>query len=167
MIGLLKKIESLIRGGVCLSFVLMIVSVMVQVIARSFLDQAPLWTEEFSRVSLLFIMALGAGASFLTGDLVNVDLALMVMPKGLRRFFELLSTALVAGFGFLLVPGSWIFTESGAIQTSPILGIQMHYIFGSMFIFSLLLGLFGVVKFIRMLKESPDAKPSTSSAHGG
>lgn len=166
MFGLLKKIESLIRGGVFISFVIMIVAVMVQIVARTFMDQAPLWTEEASRVSLLFIMALGVGASFLTGDLVNVDLALMIMPPSIRRFFELLSTGLVAAFGLLLVPGSWVFMESGVIQTSPILGIQMHYVYSSMFIFSLLLGVFGVVKFIRMY-TAPQARQTTTTAHGG
>lgn len=36
----------------------MIVAVLVQVVARTFMDQALLWTEEASRVSLLFIMSL-------------------------------------------------------------------------------------------------------------
>ena len=161
MIELLKRIESVIRGGVCIAFIVMIVAVLVQVVARTFMDQAPLWTEEASRVSLLFIMSLGVGASFLTGDLVNVDLALMIMPPGLRRFFELFSTLLVTSFSFMLVPGAWDFTVSGSWQTSPILGIQMHYVFASMLIFSVLLGVFGIVKFIRILKHVPLSQPTS------
>ncbi len=161
MIELLKKIESFIRGGVFVAFVIMIVAVLVQVVARTFMDQAPLWTEEASRVSLLFIMSLGVGASFLTGDLVNVDLALMLMPPGLRRFFDLLSTLLVSVFSFMLVPGAWEFTVSGSWQTSPILGVQMQYVFVSMLIFSVLLGVFGIVKFIRILQHVPVSQPTS------
>ncbi len=161
MIESLKKIESIIRGGVFVAFVVMIVAVLVQVVARTFLDQAPLWTEEASRVSLLFIMSLGVGASFLTGDLVNVDLALMLMPPGLRRFFDLLSTLLVSLFSFMMVPGAWDFTVSGSWQTSPILGLQMHYVFASMLIFAVLLGLFGIVKLIRILQHVPVSQPTS------
>ena len=91
MAGFIKLLERLVRGGTCIAFAVMIVAVVVQVVARTFMAQPPIWTEETSRVALLYIMGLGVGASFLTGDLVNVDLVLMVMPKGLRRFFEIKS----------------------------------------------------------------------------
>ena len=161
LIDVLKKIESFIRSMVFVAFVVMIVAVLVQVVARTFMDQPPLWTEEASRVSLLFIMSLGVGASFLTGDLVNVDLALMLMPPNVRRFFELLSTLLVSVFSFMLVPGAWDFTVSGSWQTSPILGVQMQYVFVSMLIFAVLLGVFGIVKFIRILKHVPASMPTS------
>ena len=128
------------------------------------MPQPPLWTEDASRVSLLFIMSLGVGASILTGDLVNVDLAQMLMPKPLRRFCELLSGALVSLFGFILVPGGWEFTVSGAMQTSPILQIQMHYVYASMLIFTVLLGIFGLVKFLEILIGVPETEFTTHSS---
>jgi TRAP-type transport system small permease protein len=164
MVGFLKKIERLIKGTIFLSFAVMIVAVVVQVIARTLMPQPPLWTEEASRVSLLFIMSLGIGASILTGDLVNVDLALMLMPKPVRRFCELVSAALVSLFGFILVPGGWEFTVSGAIQTSPILEIRMHYVYASMLIFTVLLGVYGLVKFIETLVGVPDPEFAPHSA---
>lgn len=167
MIGLLKKIERLIKWGTCLAFAVMIIAVVVQVVARTFLEQPPIWTEETSRVALLYIMSLGVGASFLTGDLVNVDLALMIMPKGLRRFCEITSAALVSAFGFLLVPGSWEFTVSGTMQTSPVLQVQMQYVFGCVMFFSVLLGVFGLIKFINILLNVPVAGPATHSPTKG
>lgn len=160
MIGLLKQVERLIRGGTCIAFAVMIVAVVVQVVARTFAAQPPIWTEETSRVALLYITGLGVGASFLTGDLVNVDLALMVMPKAVRRFCEVFSAALVSAFGFLLIPGAWEFTASGAMQTSPVLGIQMQYVFASVLFFSVLLGIFGLIKFIKLLLDVPAAEPT-------
>lgn len=164
MSAILKSVEKLIKAGVFVSFAVMIVAVIVQVVARTFLPQAPLWTEEASRVSLLFIMSLGVGASVLTGDLVNVDLALMVMPQPLRRFCELLSSGLVAAFGFMLIPGAWEFTVSGSWQTSPILQVQMQYVYVSMLIFSILLGAFGTIKFLEVLLGTRD--PEFSKQHG-
>ncbi|MEO8409998.1 MAG: TRAP transporter small permease subunit, partial [Propionivibrio sp.] len=106
---------------------------------------------EGSRVALLYILGLGAGASVLTGDLVNVDLALMVMPRRVRRACELVSAALVSAFGFMLIPGAWTFTESGAMQTSPVLRVRMDSVFASTLCFAVLLAIFGLVKFIEVL----------------
>ena len=159
MVGFLRRIERLIKWATFVAFATMIVAVAVQVIARTFMSQPPIWTEETSRVALLYIMSLGVGASFLTGDLVNVDLALMVMPKRLRRFCEIVSAALVSAFGFLLVPGAWEFTVSGTMQTSPTLQIQMQYVFGCVMFFSVLLGVFGMIKFINILLNAPGMEP--------
>ena len=151
MVALLKQLERLIKGAIFMVFLTMIVAVVIQVFARTFMEQTPLWTEEASRVTLMYILGLGVGASVLTGDLVNVDLALMIMPKPVRRLCELVSSALVSLFGFMLVPGAWEFTELGAMQTSPSLQIPMQYIFASMLFFAVLLGVFGLVKFLEVL----------------
>ncbi len=166
MFGSLKKLEQLIKWSIFLVFALMIAAVVIQVFARTFMTQPPLWTEEASRVTLLYIVGLGTGASVLTGDLVNVDLALMIMPERLRKFCELVSTALVSAFGFFLVPGAWEFTVSGAMQTSPTLETPMQYIFASMLLFAVLLGIFGLVKFIEIL-FAPKGKNLNLHAENG
>lgn len=158
MVGFLKKLERLIKWAIFLVFGIMIVAVVVQVFARTFMSQPPLWTEEVSRLTLMYILGLGVGASVLTGDLVNVDLALMIMPKPLRRFCELASAALVSLFGFILVPGAWEFTKLGAMQTSPSLELQMQYVFASMLFFAVLLGVFGLVKFLEILLGIPETE---------
>ena len=162
MIGILKKLDALIKQGVFVMIAAMMIAVMVQVYTRTFMEQPPIWTEETSRVALLYILGLGVGASVLTGDLVNVDLALMLMPKKLKRFCELLSAALVAVFGLLMLPGAWEYTESGMMQTSPILEVQMHYVFASMLCFSVLLSVYGLVKFFKLLLETPAASSPLS-----
>lgn len=158
MVRLLKSMEKLIKFAIFLAISLMIVAVVVQVFARTFMSQPPIWTEETSRIALLYILGLGVGASVLTGDLVNVDLALMVMPKRVRRVCELISAALVSVFGFILVSGSWEFYQLGEMQTSPALNIQMSYVFASMPIFAFLLGVFGLLKFIELLIGVPETE---------
>lgn len=159
----LQKLTQMIRWAIFLVFAFMIVAVVTQVYARTFMSQPPLWTEEAARVTLLYIVGLGVGASVLTGDLVNVDLALMIMPEWMRRICALISAALVSAFGFFLVPGAWEFTQSGAMQTSPTLETPMQYIFASMLLFAVLLGVFGLVKFVQVLGRVGD-KPSTPHA---
>jgi len=164
MVGALKKLEQLIKWAIFLVFAFMIAAVVIQVFGRTFMTQPPIWTEEASRVTLLYIVGLGVGASVLTGDLVNVDLALVLMPKSVRRICELTSAALVSLFGFFMVPGAWEFTVSGAMQTSPTLETPMQYIFGSMLFFAVLLGTFGLVKFLDVLFAIP-GKELTPPTH--
>lgn len=164
MVVLLKQLERLIKWAIFVAFLAMIVAVVVQVFARTFMDQPPLWTEEVSRLTLMYILGLGVGASVLTGDLVNVDLALMIMPKPVRRFCELASAALVSLFGFMLVPGAREFTELGAMQTSPSLQLPMQYIFASMLFFAVLLGVFGLVKFLEVLLGIPETELTPHSS---
>src|SRR3989339_587927 len=106
MVDALKKLEQLIKWAIFLVFAFMTAAVVIQVFGRTFMTQPPIWTEEASRVTLLYIVGLGVGASVLTGDLVNVDLALVLMPRSVRRICELTSAALVSLFGFFMVPGS-------------------------------------------------------------
>ena len=164
MVDALKKLEQLIKWAIFLVFAFMIAAVVIQVFGRTFMTQPPIWTEEASRVTLLYIVGLGVGASVLTGDLVNVDLALVLMPRSVRRICELTSAALVSLFGFFMVPGAWEFTVSGAMQTSPTLETPMQYIFGSMLFFAVLLGTFGLVKFLDVLFVIP-GKELTPSTH--
>ena len=151
----MKKLEKLMNWGIFIVFAVMIAAVVIQVFARTFFEQPPLWTEEASRFALLYMVGLGVGAAVLTGDLVNVDLALTVMSKSLRRFCELTSAALVSIFGAFLIPGAWEFTASGTMQTSPAIQTPMQYIFAFMLLFSILLSFFGLVKFIRIWNSVP------------
>ena len=63
---------ALTRFGVGLSFAVLIISVLIQVIGRA-TGNSPVWTEELTRYALLYLAAFGAGLSLRTGDLVNVD----------------------------------------------------------------------------------------------
>ncbi len=62
------------RFLVGLSFSVLIVSVTIQVLGRSGFFDSPVWTEELTRFALLYLTAFGVGLSYLTGDLVNVDI---------------------------------------------------------------------------------------------
>ena len=147
----LKIIEKIMRTLIFITIAVMIIAVTTQVFARTFLPQAPIWTEEMSRFTLLFIAGFGAGLAVLSGDLVNVDLALMMMPKSIRGFFEKISALLVAAFGFAMIPASLEYTESGMWQTSPTLAFPMHYVFISMTFLTTMLGFYGVIKFLRLI----------------
>ena len=53
------------------------------------------------------------------------------------------------------------------MQTSPVLQVQMQYIFGCVMFFSVLLGVFGLIKFINILLNVPVAEPAAHSPTKG
>lgn len=133
------------------AFLLMIVSVTIQVFGRSPLLDAPVWTEELTRFALLYLTAFGVGLSFVRGDLVNVDIVCEALPGKLPWVLRLFSAAVVAFLsGALLVP-AYKFMSIGAFQTSPALGWRMDYIHASVLVMLSFLFLFALVRMLSLL----------------
>ena len=69
-----RALELAFRGLTGIAFAVLIASVTVQVIGR-LAGASPVWTEELTRVALLYLAAFGAGLGIASGDLVDVDVA--------------------------------------------------------------------------------------------
>lgn len=140
------------RVLVLISMLVMIGSVTLQIFARTFLPQAPIWTEEVTRYALLYMVAFGAGLSMLTGDLVNVDLFLEALHERPRRLVSALALLITAAFAAVIVKPAYDFAQIGAWQTSPSIGIHMIWIYYSMVVLPVLLCLFAFVAAVRILR---------------
>ena len=69
---------------------------LIQVLGRSFFHSSPVWTEELTRFALLYLAAFGAGLSYRTGDLVNVDMICEALPGRWPWLLRLVSAAATA-----------------------------------------------------------------------
>ena len=148
---LLPLLIALCRLMVFASMMTMTGSVLVQVFCRAFLPQSPMWTEELTRYALLYTVAFGAGLSMLTGNLVNVDLFIELLPEKGRRIATALALLITSIFAALLIVPSYQYGQIGAFQTSPTLGIRMTWVFYTMLLLVVLLCLFSLVAAIRIL----------------
>lgn len=126
-------------------------SVLIQVFSRAFLPQSPMWTEELTRYALLYTVAFGAGLSMLTGNLVNVDLFIEMLPGRGRRIATAVALLITSVFSALLIDPSYQYAQIGAFQTSPTLGIRMTWVFYTMLLLVVLLCLFSLVAAVRIL----------------
>lgn len=151
----MKKILQLLvaacRLMVFASMMTLLGSVLIQVFARAFLPQSPMWTEELTRYALLYTVAFGAGLSMLTGNLVNVDLFIELLPSKGRQIATAVALLITSGFAALLVGPSCQFARIGAFQTSPTLGISMTWVFYTVVLLVVLLCLFSLVAAVRIL----------------
>lgn len=155
---LIAGLESAARWGAGLSFGLLMLAVLLQLIGRSGWITAPIWTEEMSRFCLLYLAAFGAGLALRSGDMVNVDLVSEALPEPWPWRLRLFSAVAVAGLCLILLPSAWLYTSIGARQTAPALGIRMDVIHGSVLLMLILLGLFAVLRVLAMVAGDEDGR---------
>jgi len=157
----MARIESFVytvcRIGVGVSFLVLIVTVLTQVLGRS-LGSSPVWTEELTRFSMLYMVAFGAGLSLRSGDLVNVDVVCENTPGKWPRRLRLISAVLTAMLCAYLIMPAWKYVSIGAMQTSPAMSLRMDYVHFTVFGLLVTLFLFSAFRVLRMVFAGADGK---------
>lgn len=154
-----RIIDILSRTAIGLLFLGLIVVVSLQIFTRTFGFYSPVWTEELSRYLLLYMTAFGIGLSFVTGELVNVDMLQEAVSEKIAWWMRLASAAATAGLSLAMIQPSWLFTSIGSFQRSPSLRWTMDYMHASMLVLAVLLFIFAVVRVIGMLAGVDDGHP--------
>lgn len=155
---LIRLLTFIARLGAGLAFAVLMGAVLVQVVGR-FTGTSPVWTEELTRFALLYMVAFGAGLSFRTGDLVNVDVISEALPGRLPWVLRLLSAAATAGLALFLLPHAWKYVSIGRMQTAPALGLRMDLVHLTIFILLGGLALFALLRGLAMLARAEDGTP--------
>lgn len=161
MSKMIQAIGMLLRILTGCAFAVLMVVVIIQVATRSFGDGgSPVWTEELTRFSLLYIAAFGAGLSLWTGAMVNVDMLSERLPGKLPWLCRLLSVASVCFFAVMLISPAWRFTKIGMMQTAASMPfIKMAYVHASVLILLVLIAVCAGLRVIGMLFGKLDGLP--------
>jgi TRAP-type C4-dicarboxylate transport system permease small subunit len=125
MLRVLDKVHDVLRYVLTAVFCTLIFTVALQVFSRTFLPQAPVWTEEYSRVALVYAAALGAGWALRTGDMVNVDIVIGFLGRRTRLALEVVVMLAIIVFCYLQIQPAMLFVKIGSLQTSPALEWNM------------------------------------------
>lgn len=141
------------------AFFVLMGAVLLQVLGRTVLPSSPVWTEELTRFALLFLAAFGAGLSFRSGDLVNVDLVSESLPGKWPRRLRIISALATAVLCAILVLPAWKYTSIGVMQTSPALGWRMDFIHMTMLVLIISLLVFATARVLMMLTGESDGLP--------
>jgi len=155
---LIQAALRLARLGVGLSFAVLIASVLIQVVGRS-TGSSPVWTEELTRFALLYLVAFGAGLSFRSGDMVNVDVVCESLPGRWPWRLRLVSAVATGALALFLLPYAWRYVSIGRMQSSPAMALTMSYVHFTIFLLLALLALFAGLRVLGMLSESEDGRP--------
>lgn len=150
-----RVVTALCRFGTGVSFSVLIVAVLIQVIGRT-IGSSPVWTEELTRFALLYTAAFGVGLALRSGDLVNVDMVCEALPGRLPFALRMMAAATSIGLCAVLLPSAWKYVSIGRMQTSPAIGVPMNYVHFSVFLLLLLLLVFAALRIAGMLTGRED-----------
>ena len=111
-----------------------IVSVLIQVIARTFLPTAPNWTEEAARFLFIYMVAFAGNAAVLSDEYVGVELLTEYFPKSVQKMLKLavyvvmiIFSAFVFSKCVMSAEGLIAITPPGMVSTAPELPMKYVY----------------------------------------
>ncbi len=104
-------------------------SVFLQVMLR-FVFKFPLpWTEEVSRIAFVYSIFIGATIAVREKTHLNIDVILVLLPKGITRAITVLGSLLVGIFlGFMTWEGVLLVRATG-VQMTPVMQIPFRYLY--------------------------------------
>jgi TRAP-type transport system small permease protein len=127
----------------CLSGV--IITVTIQIGSR-FLPYSFVWTEELTRYLFLYAICFGAPLALLRNEYISVDLILSRLSPQFRRVYDIVIYLTILLLSAVMVKEGYAFVQIGQAQSSATMPFQMSVIHASIFIMSLFLLLFSLVR---------------------
>ena len=102
----LSLLERWLRRLGSLALLLLAVSICLQVVARYLFKFSPIWSEELSRLLLIWTVMIGSALSVRDGVHIRVDVLLSPLPEGIKRaWFALVDLLALVLFVVLAVTG--------------------------------------------------------------
>ncbi|MEM9258738.1 MAG: TRAP transporter small permease [Bacteroidota bacterium] len=131
---ILKLLRKGMRYGTLLSALGLVLSVLIQIYGRFFLEASPPWTEEASRLFFIYTVAFGAAPALLDGYFVFLDLISKRLPVSWRKPLEQLVTFCIILVSGALAMYAWQFVVLGMAENSPGMHLPMAFAFFSMWL---------------------------------
>jgi TRAP-type C4-dicarboxylate transport system permease small subunit len=132
----MKKFDSLfirfLKYGTLISTWLLIGIVCIQIYARFFMENAPSWTEELSRMVFIYTVSFASGLAFRQGYFIQLDLWHSTMNARFNWLLDTLSAMTALMLFILFLVYGILFLVMGMAERSPGLAIPMAWSFGAM-----------------------------------
>lgn len=154
---LIERMEGLQRGLLAILVASLIILISVQVIVR-YIVQKPwfLWSEELSRFLLIWLVFLGIGLGIKQGSHFAMDIVPSLMGRRIVRIANLFGHVCMGLILILLILAGVRFASFGLRQRSPIMGLQMFFVFVSLPLGGALSLIYLFWKAKRAVKEDPE-----------
>lgn len=130
----IKIYKEIMAGIGMLGLVGFIASVLIQVVARTFLPTTPNWTEEAARFLFIYMVAFAGNTAVLTDEYVGVDLLTEMFPQGVQKSLKTLVLVLLGVFSAFVFfkcvmspQGLIAITPPGMVSTA--LELPMKYVY--------------------------------------
>ena len=148
-----RRISRILKYGTLFSTIALVLSVMIQIYARFFMESAPSWTEEASRLFFIYAISFASGLAFKQNYFVSLDLISARLGVKWNAILEKVVTALVLILFLVMTVFSISYIKLGYIEKSPSLGFNMSISFTSILLMSLAISFFASIKLIQLIKR--------------
>ena len=147
-----RVISKILKIGTLISTLGLLLSVVVQIYARFFMDNAPSWTEEASRLFFIYAICFASGLAFKQHYFVALDLITSRLNKRWNSILELLVNSLVLLLFSIISIYSISYIQLGFVEKSPSLGFNMSISFASILLMSFSICFFSLVMIFQQIK---------------
>ena len=161
-----KVIDRIMSVATTVSFIVMILVVLLQIISRYLFPVSIHWTEEAARFSFLYTVALASGLAMRDKAYVNVDLIPLIIRGRARVILEAVLDIATIIFLFVVARYSFRLVSIGTIQTSASLQIPMSWIFLVTTIIPLSMSYYAIRDLIRILRSGTVRSVSSERTAG-
>lgn len=155
----MKRLEHLfsrfLKYGTLISTFALVLSVVVQIYARFFMENAPSWTEEASRVFFIYAISFASGLAFKQHYYVFLDLISGKLNTKADKYLELLVNILIFLLFLVIAIYSISYIQMGLDERSPSLGFNMAISFASMLLLGASLCFYSFLKIFQLLRRKP------------
>lgn len=145
--------DKILEWAVTISFMLMIVTVMLQVIARIALPWSPHWTEEMARFCFIYMVSLGAGLAVKDRSYINVSLFLDWLDVKARNWMDSFILLCILLLMLCMLVFSIPLMDIVSLQDSASLKINMALIYFSMTCMSGFVAFYSIMELQKNIKK--------------
>ncbi|MCL6258567.1 TRAP transporter small permease [Aquiflexum sp. TKW24L] len=145
--------DKILEWAVTISFILMILTVMLQVIARYALPWSPHWTEEMARFCFIYMVSLGAGLAVKDRAYINVSIFLDRLTTKSRIWMDTLILLSIFVLMMIMFGFSIPLMKIVSLQDSAAMKVNMAFIYFSMTCMSFFVAYYSMIEIQRNFKK--------------
>ena len=142
-----------LKIGTLISTSGLVLSVLVQIYSRFFVENAPSWTEEASRFFFIYAISFASGLAYQQNYYVFLDLITTKLNAKNNLILEKVVNYAVFILFLIMASFSVSFIMLGLAEKSPSLGINMAVSFTSMLLMALSICFFAGLKIVQLNKK--------------
>ncbi|WP_163538628.1 TRAP transporter small permease [Gracilibacillus sp. YIM 98692] len=144
MSGIKAVIDKLLVVTALTMLAVMVVVIVVQVFSRQLFDYTPSWSEELSKLLLVWISFLGI--AYGVKEKLHIALGLFVnkMPKSIQHTLDYFAKVLIIGFGGIMVYYGYIFMDLMGNSTMPGTGLPSSFLYACIPVTGVYVVIYGV-----------------------
>ncbi|AWU97688.1 TRAP transporter small permease [Azospirillum ramasamyi] len=156
--ALVSAVSALCRWGTLAAIGVLIIVVTIQVLGRVPGFPSPAWTEEVARFALVQLVAFSCGLALLRGELVNVDMFILLLPKPAQWAVARLVDVAVLVFAVAIIPGAWDYVVGSLGERARSINMPMIWVYVVTLIIPVSLAFFSIARLAGFGRDS--APPS-------